>query len=229
MGDGYYLDIVLFALVAAFLVLRLRSVLGRRDGFQGKGQDPIAFPRKPERPGDVANGKTDTPEPAVEGPSGRDNLSVAPASVEAGITQIRVADPKFDEREFVEGARKAFEWILQAFVNGDTASLQPLLSGDVYANFARTIEERHQTGEKLETTLVGILSADIIEAYMAGRTAHVTVKFVSQQITVVRDAQGAVVDGDPSAVTEVTDYWTFSRDTRATDPNWLLVATGAPE
>jgi Uncharacterized protein conserved in bacteria len=229
MGDGYYLDIVLFALVAAFLVLRLRSVLGRRDGFQGKAEDRMPFPPKGDRaaePGTAADRgdpTSDTPPPL------RDALSIAPASLEAGLTQIRVADPRFDPREVVTGSRKAFEWILQAFVNGDTNSLQPLLSSDVFNNFEQTIKDRQRAGEKLETTLVGITSAEITEAYMAGRTAHVTVKFVSQQISAVRDAEGAVIEGDPNAVADVTDYWTFARDTRSNDPNWTLVATGSPE
>lgn len=230
MGDGYYLDIVLFALVAAFLILRLRSVLGRRDGFQGKGNDQLtSFPAKTDRPADSPAPIGEQPA-AIESPAERgDGLSLAPASLEAGIAQIKIADARFDPTEFLGGARKAFEWILQAFVNGDTNTLQPLLSDDVFRNFEQTIQERQRAGEKLETTLVGIQSADITEAYMAGRTAHVTVKFVSQQITVVRDAQGAVIEGDPSSVTDVTDYWTFARDTRAPDPNWTLVATGAPE
>lgn len=229
MGDGYYLDIVLFALVAAFLILRLRSVLGRRDGFQGKGNDQLtSFPAKTDRAADSANSHPEPPAPVDSTPE-RDGLSLAPASLEAGLTQIKVADPRFNPSEFLDGARKAFEWILQAFVNGDSNTLQPLLSDDVFRNFDHTIQERHRAGEKLETTLVGIQSADTTEAYMAGRTAHVTVKFVSQQITVVRDAQGAVIEGDPSAVTDVTDYWTFARDTQAADPNWTLVATGAPE
>lgn len=232
MGDGYYLDIVLFALVAAFLIFRLRSVLGRRDGFQGKPEDHVPYPAKPDRPAEPANGTPERIEPPAAGEppiGGRDALSVAPASLDAGLTQIKVADPRFDQREFIDGSRKAFEWILQAFVNGDTGSLQPLLSSDVFKNFEQTIEQRQRSGEKPETTLVGIVSAEIIEAYMAGRTAHLTVKFVSQQISVVRDAEGHVIEGDPNAVTDVTDYWTFARDTRSPDPNWTLVATGAPD
>jgi predicted lipid-binding transport protein (Tim44 family) len=228
MGDGYYLDILLFALVAAFLIFRLRSVLGRRDGFQGKSEDRMPFPGRPER----------GPEPPVRLPD-RDGQSEAPgfepaptslpASVDAGITQIRVADPSFDEKEFIGGAQKAFEWILQAFANDDLRSLQPLLSQDVFNNFAQSIRGRQQAGHKLETTLVGFGGAEIVEAYMAGRTAHVTIKFVTEQIGVTRDAAGQVVDGDPSSVNEIVDYWTFARDTRASDPNWTLVATGAPE
>jgi predicted lipid-binding transport protein (Tim44 family) len=226
MGDGYYLDILLFALVAAFLIFRLRSVLGRRDGFQGKPEDRLPFPRG-DRPADNTIRLPERDAPA-EAPAA-ETVSLAPSSLEAGLTQIRIADPSFDERTFVDGAKKAFEWILQAFANDDVRALQPLLSQDVFNNFAQTIRARQQAGEKLETTLVGITLAEIVEAYMAGRTAHVTVKFVTQQISVLRDAEKQVIEGDPSAINDVVDTWTFARDTRSGDPNWTLVATGSPD
>jgi predicted lipid-binding transport protein (Tim44 family) len=228
MGDGYYLDILLFALVAAFLIFRLRSVLGRRDGFQGKSEDRMPFPERPDRmaePPVRLPDRTDGPDAASidEGPA------TQPPSVDAGVTQIRVADPSFDEKEFVAGAQKAFEWILQAFANDDLRRLQPLLSQEVFNNFAQTIRSRQQAGNTLESTLVGFKSADIVEAYMAGRTAHVTVKFETEQIGVTRNAKGEVIEGDPNTVSEVVDFWTFARDTRSADPNWSLVATGAPD
>lgn len=227
MGDGYYLDILLFALVAAFLIFRLRSVLGRRDNYQGKSEDRLPFPSRPDRPAEVPGPRANdaTPEAA-----GKDEAApVLPASVDAGLTQIRVADARFDEREFVGGAQKAFEWILQAFSADDLRSLEPLLSQDVFNNFAQTIRARQQAGYKLETTLVSIKPPEIVEAYMAGRTAHVTVRFVSEQISVTRDGKGEVVEGDPNAVGEIIDLWTFARDTRSPDPNWTLVATRNPE
>ncbi len=152
-----------------------------------------------------------------------------PASLDAGLAQVRVADPSFDEKEFIAGAQKAFELILQAFAHEDVRSLQPLLSQDVYNNFVQTIRARQQAGEKLETTLVGIKSSEIVEAYMTGRTAHVSVKFVSEQISAVRDSNSEIIEGDATSVNEVVDYWTFARDTRSSNPNWTLVATGAPD
>lgn len=233
MSGGFqFIDIVLFALVAAFLIFRLRSVLGRRDGHQGPTQDPFR-----PRPGQENTDKDvirlpERGEPAV-GPTGPTMggaaTDPAPSSLQAGLTQIKIADPSFDEHEFVAGASTAFEMILTAYVAGDTATLKPLLSPEVFGNFAKSIEDRKAAGEVLETTLVSIQKAEIEEAYMAGRTAHVTLRFLSEQVTVTRDAAGEAIEGDPDKVTAVTDTWTFARDTRSRDPNWALVATGASD
>ena len=115
--------------------------------------------------------------------------------------------------------------ILHAFAAGDAATLRPLLSDEVFANFNGAIEERRKAGHTLTTTLVGIRSLDVIEADLQARNAVVTVKIVSDQINVTQDAGGKTVEGDPTAVTAITDIWTFSRNTRSRDPNWTLVAT----
>jgi predicted lipid-binding transport protein (Tim44 family) len=151
---------------------------------------------------------------------------MAPPAVQNGLNQIKLAEPRFSPREFLNGSRAAFEWIIRAFSEGDEASLKPLLSEEVFAHFAQSIRSREAAGQKLESSLVGIRSAEIIDAYMAGRTAHVTVRFESQQISVLRDQDGTIIEGDPNAVTDVTDVWTFERDSRSADPNWALVATG---
>jgi predicted lipid-binding transport protein (Tim44 family) len=225
MDGGFaFFDIVFFAMVAAFLILRLRSVLGRRSGNEnperwttrpppasGRG-DADDVTRLPDRTGQAA----DTPAPGAAG-----------SPLEAGLTQIQVADPSFDPRGFIDGARSAFEMIVVSYAQGDTATLKPLLSDEVYDNFAAAIRSRQQAKHTLESTLVGIRSAEIVEARMDGRTAFVTVKFLTEQINVTRDASGKVVEGDPQAIATVTDIWTFSRNTRTRDPNWLLVATSA--
>jgi predicted lipid-binding transport protein (Tim44 family) len=232
MGDGFqFVDIILFALIAAFLVLRLRSVLGRRTGHRGPARDLPPRPQPQQGDDNVVSlpGKANEPRPAGAPmpDAGTDGPPQTP--LEAGLTQIRIADPRFDPDEFLSGARIAFEMVVTAFAAGDIPTLKPLLSPEVFGNFAQSIKDRQGAGEKLETQLVGIRAAEIVEAYMAGRTAHVMVKFVSEQINVTRDEQGAVIDGDPAAVVEVTDFWTFSRDTRASDPNWTLVATGTSD
>jgi predicted lipid-binding transport protein (Tim44 family) len=205
--------------------LRLRGVLGRRDGHhQGPAQDPFRPPAAKEKtePAEVVR-LPERGEPAVP-PVTADQ---PPTSLHAGLTQIKIADPRFDEEQFLSGAGVAFEMILTAYVAGDVAALKPLLSPEVFANFSRSIEERKAAGDVLETTLVGVQKATVEEAYMAGRMAHVTVRFLSEQVTVTRNAQGEIVDGDPDRVTTVTDLWTFARDTRSPDPNWTLVATGS--
>jgi predicted lipid-binding transport protein (Tim44 family) len=146
----------------------------------------------------------------------------------AGITQIKLADRDFDPKGFVAGARSAFEMIIGAFAEGDIKTLRPLLANDVYDDFSGAIKAREEKKEVLETTLIGITSAERIEAEMQQKTAFVTVKFVSEQVNVTRDAENRIVDGDPNHVTKVTDIWTFARNTRSRDPNWALVATRSP-
>jgi predicted lipid-binding transport protein (Tim44 family) len=228
MGDGFqYFDIIIFAMIAAFLVLRLRGVLGRRTGTEK--------PREGLLPRSRANrtAATDNADNVVSLPDAaraREELAPVPggpraASPESGLGQIRGADPTFDPAGFVQGARGAFEIIVNAFAGGDTATLRPLLSDEVYERFAEAIRHRVAAKETLETHLASVKLADIDEAELNGRTAFVTVKFVSDQVNVTRAADGKIVDGEVDRVAEKTDFWTFARNTRSQDPNWLLVAT----
>lgn len=232
MGDGLaFFDIVFFALVAGFLILRLRSVLGRRTGNENRERWTPRLPqRNPAKPGvGQAPGPNDRPLPDNVTPlPGREPAANA-SPLDAALTQIRLADPSFDAPRFADGAKAAFEMIVTAFAQGDTATLRPLLSDDVYDNFAAAIKGRQDAKQTLETTLIGIKNAEVIEARMEGRMAFVTVKFVSEQVNVTRNAAGEVVDGDANRVTPVTDIWTFARNTRASDPNWVLVQTSEPQ
>ncbi|WP_029010855.1 Tim44/TimA family putative adaptor protein [Azospirillum halopraeferens] len=224
MGDGFvFIEIVIFAMIAAFLVYRLRSVLGRRNGEERQRPNPYASRPDQARPDNVVTmpGRV-RPQPAESAAPDE------PLSLAAAIARIGAADPTFEEKHFLQGARAAFEMIVDAFARGDTAALRPLLSDEVYENFARAIREREAAGETLETRIETIQDADLAEARMDGRTALVTIKFVSHQVNVTRNAAGAVVDGDPNEAIEVVDIWTFARDTRSRDPNWLLVETRTP-
>ncbi len=229
MGDGFqFIDIVFFAMIAGFLVLRLRSVLGRREGHRGGHRDPFATKDSPQTADDnVVSLPQRDDEPDDDSPWAPTEETPAEeqSPLDMGIAQIRQVDPGFVPKEFVEGARMAFEMILNAFAAGDGDTLRNLVSDDVLVNFLRAIEDRDEDGQTLEITLVGIESTDLVEAELTGGIAQVTVKFVSQQISVSKDAAGNIVDGDPTAVTEIADFWTFARDTRSRDPNWSLVAT----
>lgn len=225
MGDFQYFDIILFAMIAAFLVLRLRSVLGKRTGNERRRD---LFPR---RPAPIAD-KPSADKVAV--PEGADKVTPIAAisakssdSLDEGFARIRRADPVFDPAQFIEGAKLAFEMIVTAFAKGDKEALRPLLSDDVYGPFAQTIDERVAAKETVETHGLKLDEAEIVGADMAGRTARVTVKLVSHQISVTRAMDGSIVDGDPDHPVEKTDYWTFARDTRSSDPNWSLVATSS--
>ncbi len=222
MNDGFqFIDIVLFAMVAAFLVLRLRSVLGRRDGHEGGESDPLGISgKRPESENNIVQ-LPDRSEIAEDLPPGIDEDD--PLAV--GIKELKAVDPGFDVQDFLSGSRIAFEVILGAYADGDSKALKPLLNPEVFANFNKAIKDREQAGESMEDTLVGINKVDIMEAYMEGLIAHITVKFISEQVNVIRDSDSDVISGDPNAVIEVTDFWTFSRDTKFRDPNWFLAAT----
>jgi predicted lipid-binding transport protein (Tim44 family) len=223
MGDGFqYFDILLFAMVAAFLVLQLRRVLGRRTGTE-RPRDPLAGRLGAKRDAAPVDNVVSLPDRGKS--ADETGASSAPRTVASGLEQIRNADPQFDVNVFLGGARAAFELIVHAFAGGDTGALRPLLSDEVYEQFTDAINHRVAAHETHETNLVSIKSADVEEAELNGRTAFVTVKFVSDQINVTRAADGHVVDGEPDRVVEKTDFWTFARNTRSQDPNWLLVAT----
>jgi predicted lipid-binding transport protein (Tim44 family) len=220
MGDYQYLDIVLFAVIAGFLILRLRSVLGRRTGNERR-RDPFV-PSKPDP----------APENVVSLPRGRPSAAPAPvngsAPIAGPVARIKAADPRFDETAFLAGARGAFEIIVNAFAKGDTAALQPLLSDAVYASFAEAVRARLAQRETLETNLITIKSVELSDAEVENGTAFVTVKFVSDQTNATRAVDGSVVEGDPDGVVEKTDIWTFSRALGSRDPNWTLAATHSP-
>lgn len=220
MGEGFvFIEIIIFAMIAAFLVYRLRSVLGRRTGEERPRPNPFSPPAG--RPDNVVSMPQRVPS---EAPFASDE----PVSLAEALKQINAADPSFDEKTFVQGARGAFQMVVEAFAKGDTATLRPLLSDDVYDNFVQAIRQRQADGETLETRIDRISDADVVEARLDGRDALVTVRFVSDQINLVRNAQGEIVDGVPDQPVEVTDIWTFRRNTRARDPNWALVETRTP-
>jgi predicted lipid-binding transport protein (Tim44 family) len=229
MGGGIqFLDIIFFAMVAAFLILRLRSVLGRRTGHEQQHAEGHMRRRgrigaNDAKPDAVPAGPIDIDE--VEREMSRAAGPGASQDTAAGLTQIKLADPAFDPEEFLAGARSAFSMIIAAFAAGDRDTLHQLVSDDVLVDFIAAINAREAAGETMEHRLVSLSAARIASAEMRGRTAFVEVEFVSEQLNVVRDAEGEVVDGDPDQPDEVVDLWTFCRDTDGEDPTWTLVVT----
>ena len=232
MGDDYeLLQILLFAAVAGFLIYRLRSVLGRRTGHERERRHPFSHGGRPGHEAD--GGAPDSPPPDNVVPLPDRSMAEAgdpnaAPSLAAGLTQVRIADPSFDANRFVEGAGRAFQMIVEAFSQGDSNTLRPLLGDDLFDDFGTEIRRRNAEGEVHETRIVRLREAEILEAGVDGRAATVTVKFVTDQINLVRDETGEVVDGDPETPIDVTDIWTFARDIRSPDPNWALVETRTP-
>jgi len=222
MGENLQIpEIVVFALVVAFLLFRLRSVLGRRTGNERPPQDAsIRFFRNPP-----ARAPSVGAPPVIDATAARLAEPHEELPAPSGLAQLKAVDKSFDETSFLRGARGAFELVVNLFAAGDTQGLRPLLSDEVYASFAQAVSERQSAKETHETTLVTIKACELAAVELTGTQATVTVKFVSDQVNVTRAADGKVVDGDPDHIVEKTDIWTFARDTRSRDPNWLLVAT----
>ncbi len=225
MSDGFaYLDILFFAMVAAFIAFRLRSVLGRKTGNERPRVDAITQ-RSAQRGGDNV---VPMPERAPPPPAAEEPVHEGPFDpVKSGVAAIRRADPSFDPDHFLQGARAAFAMIVEAYAKGDQAALRPLLANEVFAQFAGAIDARERAGQQLSTELVATRSAELVEAGLQGSRARVSVRFTSEQINVTRDRNGSIVEGDPKQIDTVIDLWTFERDTRSRDPNWQLVETGA--
>jgi len=235
MRDVFDIYTIIFLALAVFIFLRLRSVLGQRTGRERPPYDPYSAREAartstndnvvtlPPRAGDAAVTPAADAEPVERWKGIAEPGSVAALGLDAVVAQ----DPSFDAKHFLTGARQAYEMIVTAYAQGDRRSLKNLLSKEVYDGFEQAIKDRESRGEKAETRFVSIDKADITAAEVKGKTAQVTVRFVSQLVSVTRDKDGNVIDGSPDKVTDVTDVWTFARDLSSRDPNWKLVATEA--
>lgn len=234
MNGTFDIYTLLLLVVAVVILLRLRRVLGRKTGNERR-YDP--FPR--ESGGTAVAKDKVVPLPTRETarppqPAGDQEVEdrirgfmpdTNPAH--AGLLDIARQDSSFDPAHFVRGAKSAYEMIVTAFAEGNKRLLKQFLSREVYDGFAEVISERETRGEAVDTSFVGINKADIIDAEAKAKTARVTVKFVSQLITAVKNRNGEIIDGDPKQIREVTDIWTFARELTSRDPNWKLVATQA--
>ena len=210
-SGGFSIDIVLFGMIAVFLILRLRSVLGRRTGFERAA----VAPDRRTAAGSVIEGHAEpVAARAVPDPGSRLGLELA---------RIHTVDRGFDPARFLGGAETAFRMIVGAYAAGDRATLRPLLGEDILGNFDQAITARETAGETQRSEIKTISAASIEEAHLRGSVASVTVRFVSEQVAQTLDRDGASVFG-AEAPTEIIDIWTFERDLTHTSPNWRLVA-----
>jgi predicted lipid-binding transport protein (Tim44 family) len=225
MSDFQFFDIILLAMVAGFIALRLRSVLGRRMGHHQQPPDVTA--EKPGRSGEPGDDNV-IPLPDNTRRKAEVRMAADDSPLGAALTQIKLADRSFEPASFLDGAKGAYEMIVTAFAQGDRDTLKTFLSDDVYRSFERAIADREAQNYSHETTLVAMKESEIIDAELKDSSAEITVKFVSDLVNVTRDSDGRVVDGDPNQIDTITDIWTFARDTQSRDPNWTLVATRVP-
>lgn len=224
---------IIFLALAVFIFIRLRNVLGQRTGEERPPFDRAARDALPPE-GNVVpmpGGPIDqaAPAPAADvSPAERWKGITEPGTpLAAGLDAIVDQDSSFDPRHFITGAKGAYEMIVLAFANGDRRSLKDLLSSEVFNSFDAVIKDREKNEQKTETRFVSIDKAELVGAEVRDRAAQLTVRFVSQMISVTRDKTGAVVDGNADKVSDITDVWTFARDITSRDPNWKLVGTGS--
>ncbi len=215
------IQIVILAAIALFLILRLRSVLGTREGFEKPTEvaAPASKPRR-ERPFEVIEGGVADPDVAdfadPESPTGQ------------ALAAMKRTDRNFTVAEFSHGARAAYEMIVMAYENGDLETLQKFLAPEVYEPFAAAIAARKEKGLTVEASFAGMREVKLIDARFDSATneADVTMRFVGELTSVVRNPEGRIVEGAPHELKQQKDVWTFTRDMSSDNPNWLLTGTG---
>lgn len=218
--DSAVIQLLVLAGIAVFLILKLRGVLGTRSGYEAPAEPPAARPAPRGRGGlEVIDGGED-----------HDITDHAPAGSETAraLAAIKRAEPDFSVAEFLGGARGAYEMILMGFERGDLDDLVPYLSRDVFASFDEVVQLRERDGLRVEASFVGLREIALAGARFdsATREAEITVRFIGELTSVVRDRDGKVIEGDPNRVKQERDTWTFARVMGSDNPNWRLVATG---
>ncbi|MDX3928416.1 MAG: Tim44/TimA family putative adaptor protein [Shinella sp.] len=229
---GSFDFVTIFFLVAAVVIfLQLRNVLGRRTGSERPPFDPYSK-REASEPADAGDRGKVVTLPRREGAEEVENpyasvdaFTPAGSALNDSLRAVVKADPSFEPKEFLNGARMAYEMIVVAFADGDRKTLKNLLSREVYEGFDAAISEREGRGEVVKSSFVGIEKADIVSAEVKDNEVNVTLRIVSQLISATYDKAGELIDGDAETVAEVNDLWTFARDIRSRDPNWKLIAT----
>lgn len=215
------IQIIVLAGIALFLVLRLRNVLGTREGFEKPGEVSSPAPaRRKDRSFEVIEGGSADP----------DILDFADPESETGkaLSAMKRLDRDFNVTDFSHGARQAYEMIVMAYENGDLEALRQYLSPEVYQPFADAIAARSTKGYSVEATFAGMREVKLVEAHFEPATneGDITMRFVGELTSVVRDPSGRIVEGTPGEVKQQKDVWTFTRDMSSDNPNWLLTGTG---
>ena len=215
------LQLLVLAGIAIFLILRLKSVLGTRDGFEGPPRRGASEPAKSDRRQEFE---------VIEGGPDHDITDHVPEDSEAAaaLADMKRIEPSFTVTDFLQGARGAYEWILMAFENGNLDQVAPFLAEDVYEAFAQVVDSRQEQGLTVEAEFVGVRGTTLADARFdnTSNRAEVTVKFIGELISVVKDQNGEIIEGKPGQSKRQKDTWTFERGMGSGDPNWRLVATG---
>jgi predicted lipid-binding transport protein (Tim44 family) len=214
------MEILFFAFLTGYMIFRLWSILGKRDGFEG--------PPSTENTGKKADNVIPMPvRPLKEQITTVDDSTTTQVSsaVEIGIKKLQAADPSFNLDPFLSGAVRAFEMIVEAYAKGDKDTLKPLLSPAVYKSFVSDLKDREESGQTVETKIIKIRDPEVLDIAIKGKQEQITLKFTSDQITITKDAKGQILDNPAHLSLTMNDIWTFSRTIGSKNPNWVLVAT----
>jgi predicted lipid-binding transport protein (Tim44 family) len=215
------IQLIVLAGIAIFLILRLKNVLGSRDGFEKTSLPDEPPPARVGRRGFAV----------IEGGQDRDIIDHVPegGAAAAALVAMKRVEPDFSVTQFLQGARSAYEMILMAFERGDIASVRAFLAPEVYAAFDGVVQARAQQGLTVQAEFIGVRELALAEAEYdpQSREAEISVRFTGELISTARDSAGQIVEGDPKSPRKQRDTWTFARKMGAKDPNWQLVATGA--
>jgi predicted lipid-binding transport protein (Tim44 family) len=204
------IELLIWAAIACFVLYRLFLVIGQKTGFKGSKDHPL-----------FRNAKKEKPTPSVDDEDSP--VDSIPEAYQQTLKKIRGINPDFKIKEFLNGAEKAFEMIIKAYAKDDLETLKNLLDDDIFKEFAHEIEERQKQGETLETTLVKLEELRLDNVVLKKQVAEITVKYVSEQIHLLKDANGTILEGNLNQVEQMTDRWTFRRDLSSKDPNWTLI------
>jgi len=208
-----FVDILIFAVIAIFLIMRLRNILGSREGFEQKQDNR---PIQPVHQAESAREKKVVP--------------LRPSQLDGtGLEAVRRADPNFSDDTFMQGAASAFGMVLSAFADGDVTQLRRLLSFELYEEFSESIRLRNKNGDELGIEIISIDDVQLTDGQVVDNIASVTVTFVSTQTRTLTDRDGVVLEEDSMDSSELTDIWVFERDIQLDDPNWKLVETRVSE
>lgn len=214
------MEILFFAALTGYMIFRLWSVLGKRTGFEAppppktpenNGDNVIALPVRSKRQQQSVEEK---PSPSELNPS-----------IEEALKKIQAVDPAFSLDHFLKGAVTAFEMIVEAYATGDKNTLKPLLNPSVFKSFVGALQDREEAGQTVETKIVDLKDPEIISIDIKGKREQITLKFISEQIIITKDAEGKILDNPAHLTLTMNDIWTFSRLIGSKDPNWVLVAT----
>ncbi len=236
MNEFFDLYTLIYLVIAVVIFMRLRRVLGRRTGQERRPFDPYSETGNGDSTQDSDSDKV-VPLPRPSGvkpgspasPANWGEFAKPESPMAKAFDAFSKIDPTFEPRSFNEGARSAYEMIVTGFAAGDKKTLEPLLSKDVYEGFAAAISDREKRGETVESEFVSVDKVEIDNATLKKKVAHISVCFISKLISVTKDKDGKVVDGDSAKVRSMTDIWTFARDLTSPNPNWKVVATEAAE